>query len=126
MKIAISCIILLMVVATSGCVMHDQPIETSRLQFAEKVNASQAEFDRMVEDDPYNASVWCLRGIYYNDAFNQYDKALNNYDRGLELDPNKGICWYAKGVTLKNLQRYNESAACFKIASEIDPTFSFT
>ena len=107
MKIVISCIILSMVLATCSCVMHDLPIETGRLQFAEKVNASQDEYDRMVVDDPYNATAWCLRGMYYNGAFNQYGKALNNYDRGLELDPNNGSCWYAKGVTLKNLQRYN-------------------
>jgi len=86
------------------------------MQSAESINASQEYFDRMVVTDPGNATAWCARGMYYNDAFSQYETALASYNKGLELDPKNGICWYAKGTTLMNMKQFNESETCFQNA----------
>ncbi|WP_363053544.1 MULTISPECIES: tetratricopeptide repeat protein [unclassified Methanoregula] len=76
----------------------------------------------MVESDPANASAWCLRGMYYNNAFGQYDKALENYNKGLELDQESGLCWYAKGITLRNMKQFNEAELCLRNAKTYDPS----
>ena len=81
-------------------------------------------YDNLVVADPSNAKSWCIRGNYYNDAFNQYDKALENYNRSLELDPAYGYAWFSKGITLQNMKRYNESKFCFEKAVRYDQTLA--
>jgi uncharacterized protein with HEPN domain len=87
--------------------------EGKRLQFAENLNASRTTYDQLVIDDPLNATVWCIRGNYYNDAFIRYDEALASYNHALELDPTHAYCWYSKGITLQNMGRFNEAEICF-------------
>ena len=111
--------IFFLVLVTFGCVTHNPATaEKDRMRSGESINASQEYFDRMVVTDPRNATAWCVRGMYYNNVFSQYDTALESYNRGLELDPRSGICWYAKGTTLRNMKQFNESAACFENAKK--------
>ncbi|NLX48673.1 MAG: tetratricopeptide repeat protein [Methanospirillum sp.] len=63
---------------------------------------------------PVNAAAWCIRGNYYNDAFGQFGEALESYHRSLELDPEYAYAWFSKGVTLQNLQRFDEVRASFE------------
>ncbi|MFA6331592.1 MAG: tetratricopeptide repeat protein [Methanoregula sp.] len=100
--------------------------------FHARVNASLARADRLVAADPQNATAWCIRGMHYNDISSrydnatdryyrlssQYDAALESYDRGLALDPENGLCWYAKGTTLRNMNRTAEAEACFENAKK--------
>jgi tetratricopeptide (TPR) repeat protein len=60
--------------------------------------------------------------MYYNNAFGQYDTALECYNRGLALDPRSGICWYGKGTTLRNMKQFTEAETCFENAKKIDPS----
>jgi tetratricopeptide (TPR) repeat protein len=76
----------------------------------------------MVSADPLNATAWCIRGMYYNNAFGQFDTALQSYNRGLELDPRNAVCWYAKGTTLRNMGKDQEAIACFDKAARLDPS----
>lgn len=123
MKIFLSLSIFFIFFFTCGCI-SDSPMtaEKASVQFADKVNASQSFFDQMVISDPQNATAWCIRGMYYNNAFSQYDKALESYNRGLELDLENGLCWYAKGTTLQNMKQFNEAEICFKNAKKSNPT----
>lgn len=115
--------IFLLVLATCGCVTHNPATaEKDRVQSADRTNANQEYFDRMVVADPGNATAWCIRGMYYNNAFSQYETALESYNRGLNLDPRNGICWYGKGTTLRNMKQFNEAETCFENARKIDPT----
>jgi tetratricopeptide (TPR) repeat protein len=108
-----------------GCMVQNPLIpENNPSQFAERVNASQRYFDQMVRDDPRNATAWCIRGMYYNDAFGQYEKALQSYDQGLGLDRMNGLCWYSKGITLQNMKQFDEAKTCLEKAIEIDPSYS--
>ena len=93
---------------------------------AERINASQDYYDGLVLADPDNSTAWLIRGMYYNNAFGQYGEALRSYNRSLELDPESGLAWYAKGITLRNMHRFNESDTCFKEAEKYrtnDQTF---
>ncbi|MFA5267577.1 MAG: tetratricopeptide repeat protein [Methanoregula sp.] len=124
MKKAKGCLILILIfIAVSGCISQDGlSAGKSPSQFSEGVNASQEYFDQMVALDPTNATAWCTRGMYYNNAFGQYEKALDNYNKGLELDSKNGLCWYAKGVTLRNMKQIEESDVCFRNAKTFDPS----
>jgi tetratricopeptide (TPR) repeat protein len=65
--------------------------------------------------------AWCIRGMYYNNNYNQYAEALESCNRALELDPEYGQAWYLKGVILTNMNRTDEAAACFETATKYDP-----
>lgn len=66
-------------------------------------------------DDYYN------RGVYYNNNYNQFDKALENLNKSLELDPDNPELWFARGVALYNLKRYDESLESLNSSLLIDP-----
>lgn len=96
--------------------------EKNIARIIEKINVSQNDVDQMVITDPDNSTAWCLRGMHYNNAFGQYDEALESYNRGLELDSKNGLCWYAKGTTLRNMKQFKEAEICFENAKKNDPT----
>jgi tetratricopeptide (TPR) repeat protein len=122
-KIFSSAIILYLFLASCGCISPSPPLfEKNLSQFADEINASHSYYDALVREDPSNATAWCIRGNYYNDAFSQYDAALQSYNRSLELDPEYGYAWFSKGVTLQNMKHYNESKQCFEKALLYDPT----
>jgi tetratricopeptide (TPR) repeat protein len=79
----------------------------------------------MVITNPKSAKAWCIRGMYYNNAFSQYGKALKSYDNGLERDPENRLYWYAKEITLQNMKKFDETEVCIKNAKKINPTVPF-
>jgi tetratricopeptide (TPR) repeat protein len=105
-----------------GCIANIENPDTVQLsQFKEKVNNSQEFYDELVASDPNNATAWCLRGMYYNDNYDQYDEALQSADRALELNPEYGLAWYLKGVILLNTNKNYEAQLCFQNATKFDP-----
>jgi tetratricopeptide (TPR) repeat protein len=125
MKLFSYALILSLALASCGCISFGSSLfEKNQSQFAAGINASQGYYDNLVRDDALNATAWCIRGNYYNNAFNQYDTALQSYNRSLELDPGYGYAWFSKGVTLQNMGYYNESKQCFEKALRYDPTLN--
>jgi len=118
-------IILFLFLVNCGCIALSPPIfEKNQSQFADEMRASQSYYDNLVRDDPLNATAWCIRGNYYNNAFSQYDTALQSYNRSLELDPEYGYAWFSKGVTLQNMKHYDEAKLCYEKALLYDPSLS--
>lgn len=116
-KKVISITVLFLLLAGCGCIARSgDTYPANATAFAEKVNASRPYYDDLVRSDPDNSTAWLIRGMYYNNAFGQYDEALRSYNRSLELKPDYGLAWYAKGITLQNLRRFNESEKCFENA----------
>ena len=128
MKFYFSLFFLCIFLLSCGCLFHE-PVTAGQVSaFHERVNASLESADRMVAEDPHNATAWCMRGIYYNNIYSQYDTAtddyyqlsdqydtaLESYNKGLGLDPENGLCWYAKGTTLHNMRRFAEAESCFE------------
>ena len=108
-----------LILFSCGCTApYAVPENTNVTKFAEKINASQKYYDDLVIADPSNATAWVIRGMYYNNAFNQDEEALRSYNRSLALNPEFGLAWYAKGITLQNMQRFNESEICFANAEK--------
>lgn len=112
-------LIFILVLFSSGCTMQNPAInERNTTKIVEDLNKSQNYYDTLVESDPMNATAWVVRGNYYNDVNNQYEKAIQNYDRALELDPANGYAWYSKGITLQNMHRINDSITSFENAKK--------
>ena len=123
MKLSSAAIIFFLFLVSCGCIFPGSlGFEKNQSQFADEVRASQSYYDGIVREDPLNATAWCLRGNYYNNAFNQFNTALQSYNRSLELDPEYGYAWYSKGVTLQNMGQYDEAETCFEKALRYDPS----
>lgn len=84
-------------------------------------NGSRAYYDDLVASDPDNATAWCIRGMYYNNHYDQYAAALESCNKALELDPEYGQAWYLKGVILVNTNKTDEARLCFANATRYDP-----
>ena len=125
MKMKRSTLLLVLSLALLGCGCTSQDLpERNSSSFADTVRGYQDYYDTIVIDDPLNATAWCMRGNYYNDAFGQFEKALESYNRSLELDPEYGYAWFSKGVTLQNMQQFDESRICFGKSVRYDPTLA--
>lgn len=119
-KICLFCL-LVFILFSNGCIANTENPDTVQLsQFKEKVNKSQEFYDRLVVSDPNNATAWCIRGMYYNDNYGQYDEAMESCNKALELNPEYGLAWYLKGVILMNTNKNDEAKLCFQNATKYD------
>jgi tetratricopeptide (TPR) repeat protein len=127
MKLYTVAIILFLFLVSCGCISPGSlGFEKNQSQFADEIRASQSYYDNLVREDPLNATAWCLRGNYYNNAFHQFNTALQSYNRSLELDPEYGYAWFSKGVTLQNMKQYDEAGTCFEKALRYDPSLGLS
>ena len=63
---------------------------------------------------------------YFNIAYSfgekgEHVKAIENYDKAIELNPNYEEAWYNKGWRLGKLERYEEAVACYDKVIELNP-----
>jgi len=72
---------------------------------------------KSASEDYYN------QGLYYNDHYNQYDKALENFNKSVGLEPGNPKIWFARSVTLYNLKRYDEALESINTTLAIDPEY---
>ena len=49
------------------------------------------------------------------------EKKIEYYSKCLELDPKNAVAWFAKGLALHGLGRYEEAIRCYDKALDIDP-----
>ena len=87
---------------------------------AEEVNKKQILFSRAELTEGVN---------YFNIAYSfhekgDYVKAIENYDKAIELNPNYEQAWNNKGWSLSTIGRHEEAIPCYDKAIEIDPNFA--
>jgi tetratricopeptide (TPR) repeat protein len=63
-------------------------------------------------------------GLNYNDHSN-FERALDCFNKSLEINPDSAEVWVARGVTLFNMKRYNESKESIEKALELNPEVPF-
>jgi len=77
-------------------------------------------YDRAVEIEPENESVWISKSLSYLILSQQASRvALNITDRKLERNPQDALAWQSRGVALSGLERAEEAAMSFEKAVEI-------
>ncbi|MEM0438164.1 MAG: tetratricopeptide repeat protein [Candidatus Micrarchaeia archaeon] len=49
-----------------------------------------------------------------------YEKALSWYEDATRLEPQQGLSWYMKGMTLFRMEKYDEALLAFEMAAKLD------
>src|SRR3989339_234194 len=80
-------------------------------------------YDKALEIDPRDASVWSNKGAALGNL-GIYQEEIACYDKAIEIDQRHAASWYNKGITLGNLDRPQEAIACYDKAIEIDPKYA--
>lgn len=62
-----------------------------------------------------------IKGLTASTQYARYNESLEYFDHALMLDQNFTEAWYAKGVALHNMMRYDEAIQCYTRALAIDP-----
>jgi tetratricopeptide (TPR) repeat protein len=62
-----------------------------------------------------------IKGLTASTQYAWYNESLDYFDQALRIDPNFTEAWYAKGVALHNMMRYDEVIHCYTRALAIDP-----
>jgi len=62
-----------------------------------------------------------FKGLTVSTQYARYNESLDYFDRALVIDQNFSEAWYAKGVALHNMMRYDEAIYCYTRALAIDP-----
>ena len=62
-----------------------------------------------------------FKGLTESTRYARYNESLEYFDRALMNDQNFSAAWYAKGVALHNMMRYDEAIQCYNRALAIDP-----
>ena len=67
------------------------------------------------------AREWFFKGLAASTQYARYNESLDYFDQALRIDQNFSEAWYAKGVALHNMMRYDEAIHCYNRALAIDP-----
>jgi tetratricopeptide (TPR) repeat protein len=71
-------------------------------------------------DDPHLAPAWNNRGLAHSNL-GQWDKAVADFSKAIELDPKLAGAWNGRGFAYFNLGQYDKAVADFSRAFEVDP-----
>jgi tetratricopeptide (TPR) repeat protein len=69
-----------------------------------------------------NANDWFQFAYAQSEVSHEYENAVQNYDRCLQLEPQMRTAWRNKGLALAKLNRLEEAIACFDMACQLDVT----
>ncbi|NJM76771.1 MAG: tetratricopeptide repeat protein [Acaryochloridaceae cyanobacterium RU_4_10] len=73
--------------------------------------------------DKTAAFAWINRGVAHR-QLKQWEKAIADYDRAINIEPNDPLTWAAQGFVFEKLARFNESLTSYDRALQISPKFS--
>jgi tetratricopeptide (TPR) repeat protein len=123
-------ILLALVLITSGCIRGtgDQTLpppppgtgpESAYAGSGERI-ALAVSTDGMSTSSPEARELF-IKGLTASTQYARYNDSLEYFDHALMLDQNFTEAWYAKGVALHNMMRYDEAIQCYTRALAIDP-----
>ena len=96
------------------------------IQFSNKRELLHAfsYFSNAIKTAPDFATAYYERGIV-NGRLNKFDRAVEDFSRVIELDPNDVFAYNNRGLArARGLKKYNEAIADFTKAVELDPQFA--
>ena len=74
----------------------------------------------VVEKSPGKARAITNRGSAYA-TLGEWDRAMEDYSRALQLDPKFPISLMSRGFAFKNMGKYEKAVADYSVAIEVDP-----
>ena len=75
-------------------------------------------FNFLLEDDPLDYEVYCLRGRAYH-GMQMYERAIKDYKISIKIDSSYAESYYYMGITDLQLGEKQEAIKNFEIASEL-------
>ena len=72
---------------------------------------------------PNDAKAYYSRGTAYY-YLNQYERAIKDFDRAIELNPNDVKAYYNRGIVYYDLKQYGRAIKDFDRAIERNPNFA--
>jgi tetratricopeptide (TPR) repeat protein len=78
--------------------------------------------DMQISRNELESKVLILKGNEHYDK-KEYEEAIKNYDKAIELDPKYSDPWNNKGISLAILGKDEEAIECFDKALAIDPNY---
>ncbi|MDD2834985.1 MAG: tetratricopeptide repeat protein [Methanothrix sp.] len=91
---------------------------------ASKYNESLKAFDKAIELDPLNSTIWSFKGqtltsmATFTGNESIYNESLEALDNALQIDPKNPQAWDFKSATLMSMRRNNESVEAVDRAIE--------
>ncbi len=91
---------------------------------------SIAAFDRAIEIDPENASIWMGKGDAlirmgnYNESTKIYEKALVLADAATKDNPQDSRAWFVEGQILARQFKNDEAIGAYDRATQLDPGYA--
>ena len=79
-------------------------------------------YDKILKQDPVNTEVLKLSAII-DMQLNNYSQALYYINKSIKTNNTIAELYSIKGISLKNLKRYDEALSSFQKAIEIDRNF---
>ncbi|MGC1374624.1 MAG: tetratricopeptide repeat protein [Anaerolineales bacterium] len=86
----------------------------------ENYPAALAEYDRAIDLQPKEATIYYNRGITHN-ANHDYATALINFNKAIELRPDYAAAYTNRGLVYDDLQDYSAALSDFTKAIELQP-----
>lgn len=77
-----------------------------------------------MELNPKHVLAYNNRGNAY-DNLKEYDKAIEDYDKAIELDPKFAYTYNGRGITYYKKGNYDKAKKDFDYAIKLDPDFSY-
>ncbi len=75
----------------------------------------------ILQNEPNSVKALLFRAGIYAISLNNFDKALNDYNKAIEIQPNDSNIYYLKATALENYKHYNEAIIAHSKAIEISP-----
>ena len=86
-------------------------------------NDAISAFTRSIEIDSTRATVYYRKGNVYSSRLNDYLKAIPEFQKAVELNPNYHLAFNALGVAYKELNRMANARAAFESAVAVNETY---
>lgn len=88
-------------------------------QYKLAIKAAERSLELAGPDDKKENS-WLIIGFAYN-RLEQYEDALIQFDKAIEVDPKRIDLWQHKAYTLTKLARFMEVLKCYEVMTGIEP-----
>lgn len=87
-------------------------------------NAALELLNQAAELYPDNQFVFVNRGNLYKDAFRDYEAAIADYNKTIELNPKFSWSYHNRAIALGRLKRWDEAIADYGRAIELDQNYA--
>lgn len=100
--------------------------EGENLEKADKLEEAKRVYQKAIEIDPQNATLWGKLGMLLDERLGRYEEAEKTYRRAIELNPEYVEAWAKLGMLLQDhTNRYEEAEQVYRKVIDLLPESNF-